>query len=45
MLELISDPQLWIAFLTLTALELVLGIDMSFSFQSSLTNSRRSVVT
>lgn len=27
MLELISDPQLWIAFLTLTALELVLGID------------------
>ena len=26
-LVLISDPQLWIAFLTLTALELVLGID------------------
>jgi predicted tellurium resistance membrane protein TerC len=27
MLDLLSDPQLWIAFLTLTALELVLGID------------------
>jgi predicted tellurium resistance membrane protein TerC len=27
MIELLSDPQLWIAFLTLTALELVLGID------------------
>jgi predicted tellurium resistance membrane protein TerC len=27
MLDLISDPQAWIAFLTLTALELVLGID------------------
>jgi predicted tellurium resistance membrane protein TerC len=27
MLELLSDPQAWIAFLTLTALELVLGID------------------
>jgi predicted tellurium resistance membrane protein TerC len=27
MLELISDPQTWIAFATLTALELVLGID------------------
>jgi predicted tellurium resistance membrane protein TerC len=27
MLELVSDPQAWIAFLTLTALELVLGID------------------
>jgi predicted tellurium resistance membrane protein TerC len=26
-LELLSDPQAWIAFLTLTALELVLGID------------------
>jgi predicted tellurium resistance membrane protein TerC len=26
-LELIQDPQVWIAFLTLTALELVLGID------------------
>jgi predicted tellurium resistance membrane protein TerC len=25
--ELLSDPQVWIAFLTLTALELVLGID------------------
>jgi len=27
MFELISNPQIWIAFLTLTALELVLGID------------------
>ena len=27
MLELLSDPQAWIAFITLTALELVLGID------------------
>ncbi|RJF97382.1 TerC family protein [Noviherbaspirillum saxi] len=27
MIELLSDPQVWIAFLTLTALELVLGID------------------
>src|SRR3970040_1126627 len=27
MMELLSDPQVWIAFLTLTALELVLGID------------------
>jgi len=27
MIELISDPQMWIAFFTLTALELVLGID------------------
>jgi predicted tellurium resistance membrane protein TerC len=27
MLELLSDPQAWIAFATLTALELVLGID------------------
>ncbi len=27
MIELLTDPQLWIAFLTLTALELVLGID------------------
>ena len=27
MLELFSDPQVWIALLTLTALELVLGID------------------
>lgn len=27
MLELLSDPQIWFAFLTLTALELVLGID------------------
>jgi predicted tellurium resistance membrane protein TerC len=27
MLELLADPQMWIAFLTLTALELVLGID------------------
>ena len=27
MLELLSDPQAWIAFVTLTALELVLGID------------------
>jgi predicted tellurium resistance membrane protein TerC len=27
MLELLSDPQAWIALLTLTALELVLGID------------------
>lgn len=27
MLELLSDPQIWVAFLTLTALELVLGID------------------
>lgn len=27
MVQLISDPQVWIAFLTLTTLELVLGID------------------
>jgi predicted tellurium resistance membrane protein TerC len=27
MLELLADPQIWIAFATLTALELVLGID------------------
>lgn len=27
MMELLADPQIWIAFLTLTALELVLGID------------------
>ena len=27
MLELLADPQMWIAFLTLTGLELVLGID------------------
>lgn len=27
MIELFSDPQIWVAFLTLTALELVLGID------------------
>ena len=27
MMELLSDPQAWIAFLTLVALELVLGID------------------
>ncbi len=27
MIELITDPQIWLAFLTLTALELVLGID------------------
>jgi predicted tellurium resistance membrane protein TerC len=27
MTELLADPQVWIAFLTLTALELVLGID------------------
>jgi predicted tellurium resistance membrane protein TerC len=27
MIELLSNPQMWIAFLTLTALELVLGID------------------
>jgi predicted tellurium resistance membrane protein TerC len=27
MLDLLLDPQMWIAFLTLTALELVLGID------------------
>ena len=27
MIELLSDPQVWIAFLTLTVLELVLGID------------------
>ena len=27
MVDLLSDPQIWVAFLTLTALELVLGID------------------
>lgn len=27
MIELLTDPQIWIAFFTLTALELVLGID------------------
>lgn len=27
MIELLSDPQVWVAFFTLTALELVLGID------------------
>jgi predicted tellurium resistance membrane protein TerC len=30
MMELLLDPQAWIAFLTLTALELVLGIDTLF---------------
>lgn len=34
MIELLSDPQVWIAFLTLTALELVLGIDNVISFRS-----------
>jgi len=27
MIELLLDPQVWVAFLTLTLLELVLGID------------------
>ncbi|HZE10812.1 MAG TPA: TerC family protein, partial [Burkholderiales bacterium] len=27
MIELVTDPQAWIAFITLTVLELVLGID------------------
>src|SRR5215218_2463083 len=27
MIELLSDPQIWVSFLTLTVLELVLGID------------------
>ena len=27
MMALLSDPQIWLAFATLTALELVLGID------------------
>lgn len=27
MIELLSDPQIWIVFATLTLLELVLGID------------------
>src|SRR5919205_414899 len=27
MLDMLTDPQVWIAFATLTALELVLGID------------------
>ena len=27
MMELLTDPQAWVAFATLTALELVLGID------------------
>jgi predicted tellurium resistance membrane protein TerC len=27
MIDLLSDPQIWVSFLTLTALELVLGID------------------
>jgi predicted tellurium resistance membrane protein TerC len=27
MIELLADPQVWVAFLTLTALELVLGVD------------------
>src|SRR5689334_7310110 len=27
MIQLLSDPQAWLAFLTLTALEIVLGID------------------
>ncbi len=26
-MELLSDPQVWLAFVTLTALEIVLGID------------------
>src|SRR5687768_4134167 len=26
-MEMLSDPQVWLAFLTLTALEIVLGID------------------
>ncbi|HJV80843.1 TerC family protein [Noviherbaspirillum sp.] len=37
MLELLSDPQVWIAFFTLTALELVLGID-NIIFISILVN-------
>jgi predicted tellurium resistance membrane protein TerC len=36
-LALLTDPQVWIAFLTLTALELVLGID-NIVFISILTN-------
>jgi predicted tellurium resistance membrane protein TerC len=27
MLELLADPQAWLSFLTLTVLEIVLGID------------------
>jgi len=26
-MELLADPQVWLAFVTLTALEIVLGID------------------
>ncbi|MFL6547594.1 MAG: TerC family protein, partial [Povalibacter sp.] len=26
-MEMLSDPQVWLAFVTLTALEIVLGID------------------
>jgi predicted tellurium resistance membrane protein TerC len=37
MLELVSDPQAWVAFLTLLALELVLGID-NIIFISILVN-------
>ena len=32
MMELLSDPQVWLAFVTLTALEIVLGIETSFHF-------------
>ena len=37
MMELLADPQVWIAFFTLTALELVLGID-NIIFISILVN-------
>lgn len=36
-MELLTDPRAWIAFRTLTALELVLGIDLVFSLDSIIT--------
>ena len=44
-MELLTDPQAWIAFFTLTALELVLGID-NIVFISILVDKldRKSVV-
>ena len=39
-LELVQDPQVWIAFATLTALELVLGIDNIIFISTWSTGSR-----
>jgi len=39
-MEWFSDPQIWIGLLTLTALEIVLGIDNIVSSRSSRDDSR-----